>query len=113
MQKLIVKIIINIAAFYCAAQFFPAIHMVSLEAGVWAGLILTAANLLIRPILFLITLPINFLTIGLFTLIVNTWMVMLTDTLLGSLYIPGFWLAFTTALIVSIFNFLGKGLYPE
>jgi putative membrane protein len=113
MQKLVIKIIANVAAFYCAVQIFPAIHTASPETGLWAGLILAAANLLIRPVLFLITLPINFIMMGLFTLIVNTWMVMLTDTMLGSLRIPGFWLAFATALIVSVFNFLGQGLFRE
>ncbi len=113
MQKLIIKITTNVAAFYCAVQIFPAIHMTSPETGLWAGLILAAANLIIRPILFLVTLPLNFITMGLFTLIVNTWMVILTDTFLNSLKIPGFWLAFATALIVSIFNFLGQGLFRE
>lgn len=113
MRKLFVKIIANVAAFYCAVQIFPAIHMATPETGIWAGLILAAANLLIRPILFLLTLPFNFITLGLFTLIVNTWMVMLTDVFLGSLRIPGFWVAFTTALIVSVFNFIVKGLYRE
>lgn len=110
MRKLIVKIIANVAAFYCASQIFPAIKMATPETGLWAGLILAAANLLIRPILFLVTLPFNFISLGLFTLIVNTWMVMLTDAFLGGLRIAGFWTAFTTALIVSIFNFMVKRL---
>ncbi len=113
MRKLIIKTVANVAAFYCAAQIFTAIHMDTPETGLWAGLILAGVNLLIRPLLFLITLPVNFLTLGLFTLIVNTWTVMLTDTFLGSLYIPGFWLAFATALIVSAINMLGQSFYPE
>lgn len=113
MRRLLVKIIANIAAFYCAIQLFPAIHTATPETGLWAGLILAAANLLIRPILFLLTLPFNFITLGLFTLLINTWMVMLTDTFLGGLRIPGFWVAFATALIVSVFNFIVKGLYRE
>lgn len=113
MRKLVIKIVANVAAFYCAAQIFPAIHTDSPETGLWAGLILAGVNLLIRPLLFLITLPINFVTLGLFTLIVNTWTVMLTDTFLGSLQIPGFWLAFATALIVSVINMLGQSFYPE
>jgi putative membrane protein len=113
MRKLVIKIVANVAAFYCAVQIFTAIHMDSPETGLWAGLILAGVNLFIRPLLFLITLPVNFLTLGLFTLIVNTWTVMLTDAFLGSLRIPGFWLAFATALIVSVVNMLGQSFYPE
>lgn len=113
MRKLVIKIVANVAAFYCAAWIFKAIHMDSPETGLWAGLTLAVVNLFVRPLLFLITLPVNFVTLGLFTFIVNTWAVMLTDTFLGSLRIPGFWLAFTTALIVSVVNMLGQSFYPE
>lgn len=113
MKRLVIKIIANVAAFYCAAQIFPVIKMTTPETGLWAGLILTGVNLLIRPLLLLITLPVNFLTLGLFTLIINTWMVMLTGTFLKSLHIPGFWLALATALIVSAFNMLGQTFYDR
>lgn len=113
MRKLVIKIVANVAAFFLAAQIFTAIHMDTPETILWAGLILAGVNLIIRPLLFLITLPVNFLTLGLFTLIVNTWTVMLTDTVLGGLQIPGFWLAFATALIVSAMNMLGQSFYPE
>jgi putative membrane protein len=110
MQKLVLKLIANMVAFYCAAKLFPAIHLNSMETAVWAGLILGGVNLLIRPLLFLITLPVNLLTVGLFTLILNTWMVMLTDKLLSGLQIPGFWLAFATAVIISASNMALKVL---
>jgi putative membrane protein len=113
MRKLLIQIIANVAGFYCAVQILPAIKIDNPETVLWAGLILAAVNLLIRPLLFLITLPVNFLTLGLFTLFINTWMVMLTDILLGSLYISGFWLAFLTALIVSAFNILGRAFYQD
>jgi Predicted membrane protein len=110
MRKLLLKIIANMAAFYCAAKLFPAIHLSGMETAVWAGLILGAVNLLIRPLLFLITLPVNLLTLGLFTLVLNTWMVMLTDKFLSGLQIPGFWLALGTAIVVSVCNMVIQAL---
>jgi putative membrane protein len=104
MRKFILKLIANMVAFYCAVKLFPAIHLNNVETVVWAGLILGAVNLLIRPLLFLITLPVNFLTLGLFTLFLNTWMVMLTDKFLVGLQIPGFGLALATAIIISACN---------
>ena len=79
MRKLMLKVIANMVAFYCAAKLFPGMQLDGIATAVWAGLILGIVNLLLRPILFLLTLPVNFLTLGLFTLILNTWMVMLTD----------------------------------
>jgi putative membrane protein len=104
MRKLVLKVIANMVAFYCAAKLFPSISLNGIETAVWAGLILGVANLLIRPLLFLITLPINLLSLGLFSLVINTWMVMLTDTFLSGLHIPGFWLSFATAVIVWVCN---------
>jgi len=104
MRKLLLKVIANIVAFYCVAKLFPSIHLNGMETAVWAGLILGGVNLLIRPLLFLITLPVNLLTLGLFTLVLNTWMVMLTDKFLSGLQIPGFLLALATAVIISVCN---------
>ena len=104
MRKILLKVIANMVAFYCAAQIFPAIHLDSPDVVIWAGLILGIVNLVIRPLVFLITLPVNFLTLGIFTLILNTWMVMLTDKILAGLQIPGFLIAFVTALIISACN---------
>jgi putative membrane protein len=106
MRKLLLKLLANMVAFYCAAKLFPAIHLDNMETVVWAGLILGVVNLLLRPLLFLITLPVNLLTLGLFSLVLNTWMVMLTDKLLAGLQIPGFLLALATAVIIAICNMM-------
>lgn len=104
MRKLLLKVIANIVAFYCVAQLFPTIYLNGMETAVWAGLILGGVNLVVRPLIFLITLPINLLTVGLFTLVLNAWMVMLTDKFLSGFQIPGFLLALATALIIAACN---------
>lgn len=106
MRKFIARCAVNAMVFYLAAFLFPAARLTSPAAALLAGFTLGIVNLLIRPFLFLLTLPINLLTLGLFTLIVNTWMVMLTDRFVGGLRLPGFWPAFATALLVSFFNLL-------
>ncbi|MGE5582456.1 MAG: phage holin family protein [Bacillota bacterium] len=113
MRKLIIQIIANITAFFIAARLFPAIKLDTPDIIIWAGLILALLNLILRPPLFMLTLPINFITLGLFTLILNTWMVMLTDTLLPGMRIPAFWLSFAVALIISGLNTVLHPLYKE
>lgn len=111
--KLVLKIFANIAAFYCAVHFFPNIQVDRAETYLWAGLILGLINLIVRPLLLLLTLPVNLITFGLFTLLINTWMVMLTDALLPGLKIPGFWIAFVTALIISGCNMIITALAED
>ncbi|HEX2952599.1 MAG TPA: phage holin family protein [Bacillota bacterium] len=104
MRKLLLKWVLNIIAFYLATVLFPSVHAAEPGTIFVAGVVLGVINLLIRPVLLLLTIPINILTLGLFTLVINTLMVMLTDTLVDSLDIPSFGVAFLIALMVSVLN---------
>lgn len=101
MRRFLVRCAVGAMVFYLAAALFPAVRLASPSAALLAGLILGAVNLLIRPLLFLLTLPVNLLTFGLFTFVVNTWMVMLTDRFVAGLRISGFWAALLTASLIS------------
>jgi putative membrane protein len=92
--------------FYLASKILTPVSLVGIEAALWAGVVLGVVNLLIRPLLLLLTFPINLLTFGLFTLIINTWMVILVDKLTPGLTIDGFWPAFTTSLLISVINMI-------
>ena len=100
MRKQLLKIVINILCVYLMAEAFSVIEANSITAMVIFGLSLWLTNFLIRPILLIIALPINLLTLGIFTLIINTWMIMLVDTLMKGIYIPSFWISFILALFI-------------
>lgn len=71
-----------------------------------AGSILWLINLLIRPIVQLFALPVTMLTFGLFSLVVNAFMVCLTDSLMPDLKIKSFWICLFIALAISVANSL-------
>ncbi len=105
MQRFIYKIISNAAAFYLAAYLFPAIGLDNLLAPMLAGLVLAVISISVRPLLVLVLAPFVLLTAGLLTLIINAWMIMLTEAIIGHMInIPGFWLTVVVALIVAIFD---------
>lgn len=107
MKKQIYRILINTLALFVAAQLLP-IEAATLLHYFFAGIVLGGVNLLIRPLLIILTIPFNLLTLGIFTLVVNTWMIMLTSGLLPGFYVPGFGVAFLTSLIVSVANWILK-----
>ena len=76
------------------------------------ALVLGLVNAVIRPILILLTLPINILTLGLFTLVINGLMFWFVASFVKGFAIPDFWTAFWAALVYSILltiiNFLLK-----
>ena len=107
MRKQIYRILINTLALFIAAQLLP-IQAATFLHYFFAGIVLGLVNLLIRPLLIILTIPFNLLTFGIFTLVVNTWMILLTSGLLSGFYVPGFWVAFLTSLIVSVANWVLK-----
>jgi putative membrane protein len=104
MKRLALRIVINTVALFVISLILPAVVLDGIGAGLLAGTVLTLLNALLRPFLLLITLPANLVTLGVFTLVVNAWMLMLTDLMVGSFTIPGFWLAFVAALLVTLIN---------
>ncbi len=71
-----------------------------------ASLVLGILNALLRPIILLLTLPLNILTLGLFTFVVNAFMLMMASKLVEGFVITDFWSALVGAIILSIISFL-------
>lgn len=109
MSKVFIKLCINILCLYISTLLFPSILYNNVFDLVIAGSILWIINLCVRPIILLISLPVNLLTFGLFSFIINTWMLLLTDTLLLNFKIPNF----TTALLASMILSLGNVFYKK
>jgi putative membrane protein len=106
MTKFILRWMINVVAIY-AAIFVPGIHLQSGWASVlWLALILGLINAFIRPLLKLLTCPLILLTLGFFTLLINTFLFWLTSQVgqaFGiNLIIDGFWPAFLGGLVVTV-----------
>lgn len=68
------------------------------------AVVLAILNLLIRPIIILLTLPLNILTLGLFTLVINAWILLLADKLVEGFSIDGFWWAVLFSIFISVLN---------
>ena len=106
----ILRLLINAAALWAATQLVSGISY----TGDWPMLFVVALvfgvlNLLVKPILFFLTLPFFLITLGLFTLVLNAAMLWLTSALSEKLglgfRVEGFWAAFLGALVVSIVSF--------
>ena len=109
-MRLLLRLLINAAALWVATQVVPGISF----NGDWRLLLVVALvfgvlNVLVRPVLIVLTFPFLLLTLGLFTLVLNAFMLWLTSALsdaLGlSFYVRGFWAAFLGALVVSLVSF--------
>jgi len=113
MSKLVLSALVNAVALFVGANLFQGIWVYSPLTFLWAGILLALVNMVIRPILVLLTLPFSLLSLGLFVLVVNTWMLMLTAFFMPGLRIQGFGTAFLAALVIALFNWPLKEFYRK
>lgn len=97
---------INLLALVAAASLVSGVRIESLQMGIVAAGILSIVNAVIRPVVLILTLPINVLTLGLFTLVVNAAMLMLVSTVVPGFIIESFRSAFFGALLISLISWL-------
>ena len=105
-MRLLLRLLINAVALWVATQVVPGISF----SGDWRLLLVVALvfgvlNVLVRPVLIVLTFPFLLLTLGLFTLVLNAFMLWLTSALSEALglgfHVRGFWAAFLGALVVN------------
>ena len=103
---LITKLAINALALLVVTSMFKGIRLDNNQATITAAVVLALVNTYLRPLVVLLTLPINILTLGLFTLVINALMLELVSWLIPAFHIDSFWTALGAALVISIISFL-------
>ncbi len=99
----VISIVLNALALITVAQLFDGIHMEDFTTAILAGLILSILNVLVRPLLIILTLPITIITFGLFLLVVNATVLMLTQHFLRPDFaIDSFGIAILASILISI-----------
>lgn len=98
----VIRVLITGIAVFLAVMIVPGLEVDSLRAGVTTVLVLTFLNLLVRPILFVLTLPLIVLSLGLFLIVVNALLLELTAYLVGGFSVTGFWPAVGGAVVISL-----------
>jgi putative membrane protein len=103
MAQFVIQVLINGAVIFAIAYFIPAlIRVTDVQTALIAALVLGVVNAVIRPIALLLTIPFNLITLGLFTLVVNAFMLYIAAAIVGGFDILGFWQAIVAALLISV-----------
>jgi len=107
MTKFIISWAINAVALYAAIWIVPGIVLSGAWTDIiWLALIFGLLNALVRPVLKFLTCPLIILTLGLFTIVINTGMLLLTSrigqTFGFGLTVDGFWQALLGSLVISL-----------
>ena len=99
-MTLILRWVINALALLVAAELITGFDVNGLYFALIIALVLGLINAIIRPILIVLTLPINILTLGLFTFVINALLIWFASTFLKGFEVAGFWPALLAAVFL-------------
>jgi len=109
-MRLLLIWIINALSLLAVAYLVPSVGVASFYVALVTALLLAVVNTVIRPVLVLVTLPINILTLGLFTFVINALLFWFVASFVEGFRVGGFWSAFWGALAYSVISTLASGL---
>jgi putative membrane protein len=101
---LVVRWIINALALLALPYLFSTIQVKDFTAALIAALVLGLINALIRPVVLILTLPINILTLGLLTFVINALLFLFAADLVSGFHVEGFWPALWGSIVYSLIS---------
>lgn len=110
---LLVKWLCLTAAIMLTAYLVDGIQVAGFAHALGTAAVLGVLNIFLRPILFILTLPINIMTLGLFTFIINALMLKIASGLIPGFSVIGFWAAVFGALIISVVNWVLNAIIQD
>jgi len=102
MQGIVLRTLITLLGLYMASALIPGVQITGTGSFILASILLGLANGFVRPIAFLLTLPLTIVTLGLFLFVLNAAMFGLVAAMLDNFVVAGFWSAIFGAIIVSV-----------
>jgi putative membrane protein len=103
---LFIKWLVMALSIIISSYLIPGVKVNGFFTALWVALFLGIVNVIIKPVLILITLPINILTLGLFTFVINALLILLASSILKGFEVSGFWIAVLFGIILSLINHL-------
>jgi putative membrane protein len=110
-MRLLVNILLQGILVWLTAYVLTGVHLGSYTDALLVAVVLTLANMFVKPIITILTLPITILTLGLFLLVINGLVVMLVDALLPGFSVASLMWAILFSLVLSVFNYVFMEFY--
>ena len=105
-MKTLIHFLVSAVAILITAYVLPGVHVSGLLAAFVLAVVLGAINLILRPILIFLTLPITILTLGLFVLVINGLLIMLASYIVPGFAVDNFWWALLFGVVLAIVNWV-------
>ncbi|AXO80322.1 phage holin family protein [Olleya aquimaris] len=105
-MNLIIRLLINAIAVFALAHVLNGVYLDNYVTAIIVAIVLSILNLIVKPILVILTLPITILTLGLFLFVVNGLMILLADKFIDGFAVSSIWTAILFSILLSILQWL-------
>lgn len=103
-MKIFLKLILSALAVFVASYIVPGVHVPDLVTAGIVAIVLGILNLIVKPLLVVLTLPVTILTLGLFYFVINALMILLATQIVPGFVVDGFLVALIFSLVLSLIN---------
>jgi len=111
-MKILINLVLSAVAVFIASYILPGVHVASFTSALIAAVVLGVINAVLKPILLILTLPINILTLGLFTFVLNAVLIMVAAAIVPGFSVDGFIWALVLSVVLTIINSVLHTLTP-
>jgi len=105
-MRFLIKTILSTLAVIMTAYLLPGVHVRNFISALWVALILALLNIVLKPLLVILTIPVTILTFGLFLLVINAVLVLIADDFVSGFFVESFWWAVLFSIIMSLITYL-------
>ncbi len=100
----LLKVIVTTFAVVIGAYIMPGVHVDSFLTAIVVAFVLGLLNGLLKPVLVVLTLPVTVFSLGLFLIVINAFLIMLTDYFVSGFDVKNFWIAAIFSILLAIIN---------
>lgn len=112
-MNLIIRLLLTAIAVVILAKFLPGVQVAGFTGAIIVAIVLALLNLILKPILIILTLPITVVTLGLFLLVINAIIILLAANFLDGFAVNGFWTALLFSLLLSLLQAIMFSILKE
>lgn len=105
-MNLLVRLVVNAIAIVITTYLLRGIHVDGFPTALLTAVVLALINVTIKPLLFILTLPITIVTLGLFTLVINALLIQLTATIVPGFKVDNFGWALLFSIVLTAINYI-------
>ncbi len=112
-MNVIIRLLVTAIVAYLLTMILPGVHFAGFAGALIFSIVLGILNLIVKPFLNILGLPLTIVTLGLFTLVINAVIILIADYFIDSMQVDGFWWAFIFSILLSIVTSLANSMMGD